>query len=168
MPNISKQLWKEFSNKHIKAYIVDGTAVRQRDIRFTMGGHWLVYDYVPKGEVWIAEELNDFDRRATLLHELREIENMGKGLSYDEAHEIANKIESQARKTGNVDEVLKKEFSRHTGIVVEPTFYNHVKHAFVKGYDLTKQQMSVAKWSHYKNNKSNKVTNKSKSLKIVQ
>lgn len=54
-------------------YTVNGTYVRNKLFTdFTMGGHSYVYDFVPENEVWIDDCLNDIDREATIVHELKE------------------------------------------------------------------------------------------------
>jgi hypothetical protein len=85
-----------------KLYLVDGNAVRKDHIEFTMGGHGYVYDYIPKDEVWIDENLKDKpdDMEATIKHELFEIKKMrDEGLTYDDAHELASNMEKEVRQS---------------------------------------------------------------------
>jgi hypothetical protein len=84
----------------LKIYLVDGNFVRKEHIEFTMGGHGYVYDYIPKDEIWIDENLKQKpdDLAATIKHEIFEVRKMrDEGLSYDEAHELANDMEEQER-----------------------------------------------------------------------
>ncbi len=84
----------------LKIYLVDGEAVRRDHIEFVSGGHGYVYDYIPKEEVWIDDNQKDkpSDMEATITHELYEIKKMREnGLSYNEAHELANVVESEKR-----------------------------------------------------------------------
>jgi hypothetical protein len=82
-------------------YLVDGELVRNEiDIDFTCGGNEAVYpNYVPKGEIWIDDALSALDRTATLLHEIVERNlMMGKGWSYDRAHDAASAAERPFRR----------------------------------------------------------------------
>jgi hypothetical protein len=80
--------------------LIDGEEVRNKiSVDFTMGGHEFVYDYVPENEVWIEDLKSDFDKLCTIIHELVERYIMGKyGTEYEEAHDIATKVEYQIRK----------------------------------------------------------------------
>jgi hypothetical protein len=55
------------------------------------------------------------DRKATLLHELREVREMLKGKEYEEAHnDIANPLEIEARHNpSELDEMLSEELEEH-------------------------------------------------------
>jgi hypothetical protein len=110
-----EQLWKrtqEVARRHphhvngylgqvdgLSIYLVDGHQVKRLCyMDFVEGGHDLVYpDFIPPGEVWIDGRIHVHDRPAILLHELVERRCMECGLSYEEAHEIANEIEMEAR-----------------------------------------------------------------------
>jgi hypothetical protein len=84
----------------LKIYLVDGNAVRREHIEFTMGGHGYVYPWIPIDEIWIDENLKDKpgDFAATLKHEVFEIRKMrDEGLTYDQAHELANVMEKKER-----------------------------------------------------------------------
>lgn len=97
-PELRKEFLREKDG--FKIYLVDGEAVRKDHITFTMGGHGYVYDYIPKNEIWIDENLKDkpADMEATIRHELFEIKKMrDEGLSYEEAHELANAMEKEVR-----------------------------------------------------------------------
>ena len=63
---------------------------------FTMGSHhYAPYSkYIPKGEIWIDDELGEIGREATIMHEVVEYYEMVKnGLDYSHAHEIALRSE---------------------------------------------------------------------------
>jgi len=82
-------------------YLVDGEHVRNElDLDFTAGGNEAIYpNYVPKGEIWIDDALSALDRTATVLHEIVERNLMlGKGWSYDRAHDAASAAERPFRK----------------------------------------------------------------------
>ena len=82
--------------------LVDGATVRASlDPYFLLGGHDLVYPYMPKNEIWIEARLNADERRFTLLHELEERRLMKKGMSYADAHDYALAAErADRRKAG--------------------------------------------------------------------
>jgi len=85
--------------KKLKVWLVDGLAVRNTlNVDFTMGGHGLVYPYIPKNEIWIEESVHPKERKAVMLHELYERNKMNEGYKYDEAHNLANWIEQAVRK----------------------------------------------------------------------
>jgi hypothetical protein len=135
MPNLNKKEWNEYRVGKLKVILVNGTAVRVKDVSFTMGGHNLVYSYVPKGEIWIADELSEYDRKCTLLHEFVEVRWMAQGMKYDDAHIRANSIEGKARHGGDVDKMLKNEMVKLPPIL-EPSIYNGAKHLVTEGSDL--------------------------------
>ncbi|MCX6726370.1 MAG: hypothetical protein NTY75_00950 [Candidatus Shapirobacteria bacterium] len=79
-------------------YLVDGRLVRSNfDINFTEGGHDLVYTYVPENEVWLDNDLSASELSFVLLHELFERSLMAKGLTYNQAHRHASKLEWRSR-----------------------------------------------------------------------
>ena len=89
-----------FKYKDVTIMLIDGEEVRNKiSVDFTMGGHEFVYDYVPENEVWIEDLKSDFDKLCTIIHEIVERYIMGKyGTEYEEAHDIATKVEYQIRK----------------------------------------------------------------------
>lgn len=83
----------------LKIFHVDGSIVRKHiDPEFIFGGHDLVYDYVPKNEVWLDELMDPLDLPHVLLHETTERKHMEKGMSYDAAHDIATAFEKASRR----------------------------------------------------------------------
>ena len=60
-------------------------------------GHWLVYDYVPSGQVWIGNSVLPEERDYIKLHLAVEINLMRIGLKYPEAHAKASRAEWEAR-----------------------------------------------------------------------
>ncbi len=82
----------------ISVWLVEGRLVRSDfDIDFTEGGHDRVYNYVPKNEVWIDNDIMPEERPFVLLHELYERLHMGRGLTYNQAHSHASRLEWSAR-----------------------------------------------------------------------
>ena len=67
-----ERLWKQLENA-VSVWIVNGRLVRSVfDIDFTAGGHDHVYEFVPRGEVWIDDAIVEKERGFVLLHELHE------------------------------------------------------------------------------------------------
>ncbi|MBI1934345.1 hypothetical protein HY464_01345 [Candidatus Peregrinibacteria bacterium] len=71
--------------------MVDGKIVREYlDPEFVLGGHDLVYNYIPKNEVWVEGKMDPREIPFVLEHELEERKRMDtEGLTYDIAHECA-------------------------------------------------------------------------------
>ncbi len=88
---------------------VDGEAVREMSaeaVDFVEGGHWLVYDFIPRGEIWIERLRSSEDEMFILIHEFTEVLAMlGLRLDYDRAHgDIANPFESVCRRYAELSE----------------------------------------------------------------
>ncbi|MFA6495021.1 MAG: hypothetical protein WC246_01920 [Candidatus Paceibacterota bacterium] len=78
---------------------VDGSIVRRHiDPQFVMGGHDLVYPYIPKNEIWIDAKLDPREIPHVLAHESLERDLMSKGKSYDVAHDWATAAEKESRR----------------------------------------------------------------------
>ncbi len=101
-PNqVHLRLWKKLESS-VSVWIVDGRLVRSVfDVDFTEGGHDYVYEYIPDGEVWIDNDLQDAERPYALLHELHERHLMAQGWDYDRAHEDSSRLERRYRKHPN-------------------------------------------------------------------
>jgi hypothetical protein len=71
---------------NLKIYIVRGDLVRSLfNVDFTQGGHDKVYNFIPKNEVWIDDDLYKKEIPYVLVHELHERYLMAKGWPYDSA-----------------------------------------------------------------------------------
>lgn len=82
---------------------VNGYEVRLKlDPLFVMGGHPLVYDYIPKGQIWIDDTSPADEYRYTIAHELHEYELMKKGESYHNAHDFSLALEKKRRRADGV------------------------------------------------------------------
>jgi len=82
----------------IDIWLVDGELVRNFfDVEFTEGGHDLIYPFIPQGEVWIDDDVNDGEREYVVIHELSERGHMNKGLTYNQAHRLALQAELDER-----------------------------------------------------------------------
>ena len=83
----------------LKIYLVDGPMVRRHlDPDFFFGGHYRVYKYVPKNEVWLDSAVTGPELKYVAVHELFELALMKIGKGYDDAHEYANAAEKEARR----------------------------------------------------------------------
>jgi hypothetical protein len=100
LPDLTKvhtRLWKHLASG-VSVWIVDGRLVRSAfDIDFTEGGHDHVYEFVPDDEVWIDNDIDEKERPYVLFHELHERNLMGKGWTYDKAHEDSSAKEYHFR-----------------------------------------------------------------------
>lgn len=84
----------------IHLYEVNGPEVRYHDVDFALGAHWLVKDYIPKGEGWIERVADPIDQCATTGHEVDEIRLMRDlKMPYDPAHAKASEKEEKSRKS---------------------------------------------------------------------
>jgi hypothetical protein len=83
----------------VQVRVVDATKIRDRtDADFIGGGHWLVYDYIPRPQVWIERGFGN-EGRFLLAHELVEVCQMHYlGQSYRKGHRWANLAEGSLRK----------------------------------------------------------------------
>ena len=82
----------------VKIWLIDGRLVRSDFyIDFTEGGHEFVYNFVPKNEIWLDNDLAVAEYPYVLLHELFERSKMAKGMIYNEAHRRASKLEWSCR-----------------------------------------------------------------------
>lgn len=96
VPEIAVKKEKEGS---LTIVTVDGKNVRAYlDPEFILGGHEFVYDYIPKGEIWIDAKTDPAEIPYILLHETVERELMIKGKSYDMAHEYATIADKEERR----------------------------------------------------------------------
>lgn len=88
-----------YSSPVLAVWIVHSELVRDLFyIDFTEGGHDYVYDFVPKGEIWLDHDLTPRERRFVLLHELHERRLMAtKKWEYHKAHHAASCIEHYCR-----------------------------------------------------------------------
>ncbi len=90
---------KIFGMFGFSVWIVSGELVRNSlYIDFTAGGHDKVYDFVPKNEVWIDDDLSEHEIIYILIHELYERFLMVKGRTYNQAHAKALTLEYFSRK----------------------------------------------------------------------
>ena len=94
---VHRQIWKTLPDG-TQVWFVKGRLVRSvYDIEFTEGGHEHVYEYIPRGEVWIDDDIHENERGFVLFHELFERNLMANGMDYDTAHDRASKKEKHFR-----------------------------------------------------------------------
>jgi hypothetical protein len=92
-----ERLWKKLDNG-LGVWVVNGRLVRSIfDVDFTAGGHEHVYEYVPAGEVWIDNDVEEHERPYVLLHELHERNRMAGGWTYRKAHAESSRLEQRLR-----------------------------------------------------------------------
>ena len=111
--------------------IVDGKIVRSYlDPEFVLGGHDLVYNYIPKNEVWVEGKMDPREIPFVLEHELEERKRMDtEGLTYDIAHESALVAERILRR---------KERAAFPGERAYP-FYNLSSREIIKKFYVAQQ-----------------------------
>jgi hypothetical protein len=94
---VHEHLWKKLENG-VSVWIVNGRLVRSVfDIDYIAGGHDHVYEFVPEGEVWIDDAVEEQERGFVLLHELHERNRMAEGLPYSKAHTESSRLEFHCR-----------------------------------------------------------------------
>ena len=91
-------------------WLVNGKKVRAQHIEFVEGGHDLVYDWMPKREIWVDDALHPSEFSAVMIHELYERELMKKGVPYSKAHLRANRVELGVRRKPST---TKRSLIRH-------------------------------------------------------
>lgn len=78
-----KILFKKYT-KNIRIWIARGKIVRSFfDVDFNQGGHDLIYQFIPRGEIWIDDYLYKKEIPFILVHELHERRLMAEGRKYD-------------------------------------------------------------------------------------
>jgi hypothetical protein len=111
------RLIKKYSGK-IKVWVVDGNLVRTLLlIDFAGGGHDKVYDFIPKNEIWLDNDIKKSELKYILLHEMHERYMMAKGMDYRKAHKSATLIEDSSRGTrGKVRPLVRKEIKKNESL----------------------------------------------------
>lgn len=95
---------KKEAKDGLEIQYVDGKIVREYfDPEFVMGGHDLIYSYIPFQTVWFDNRMDKKDIPHVKLHELAERKFMAGGRNYDISHEYATVMEKESRrKAGGV------------------------------------------------------------------
>jgi hypothetical protein len=83
----------------LTVWLVDGEKVRNKyKTDFMEGGHGYVYKWIPDDEIWIEDGLKNNEIPFIVLHEFVERTFMKKNkMKYDDAHDIASKVEWSIR-----------------------------------------------------------------------
>ena len=104
------ELYKRING--FKAYVVDGDLIRtEKDIEFTNFGQHYRHSYIPKNELWLddtAPQGRD-EYKYYIQHMLIEHSLMSKGISYNKASDMANKVEKVARQRDIEDRPIHKK-----------------------------------------------------------
>lgn len=79
----------------VTCWQVDAELVRRIDDDFTMGGHGARYLYIPINEIWIDDGCRNW--QTIFFHEYSERQLMCRGMTYNDAHDIASKVEITIR-----------------------------------------------------------------------
>jgi len=105
-------------NSEIKFHIVNGELVRDEFfIDFTEGGHDKVYHFIPKGEIWIDDDVSKKEISFVLLHEIHERNLMAKGWNYEKAHADSSCLEFFYRHhPKQINQILAREFKKAKNI----------------------------------------------------
>jgi hypothetical protein len=125
MDRIHKRLLRKYS-RAVRVWIVDGELVRDLlYVDFTEGGHDRVYPFIPRGEVWLDDDLAARERGFVILHELHERRLMGRGWPYDgrrrSAHRDASRLEYFCRHhPRQLGRELRKEMEAQTALPGRP------------------------------------------------
>jgi len=108
LQKIAETSWKTFVGNlwdKTKVYLVNGEYVRDelKFAEFIGGGHGYWDKRIPKDEIWIEKEMaGAIDNGSMGVHEIIEYTLMKyKNMSYDEAHKIANSVETIIRELLN-------------------------------------------------------------------
>jgi hypothetical protein len=138
---LNKRELKQYRVGKIRVYKVNGSFVRKNHFTgFTLGGHWLCYEFIPKYEVWIEDVLENSEEEQgfTVLHEFEEIYGMLQGLSYDDSHaRYANVAEGMARHNGKLKSMLKATMLKLNNVTIdEPSHYNGHIHNHKRNHKL--------------------------------
>ncbi len=115
LAKIHKKVLDEYCNDNLTVWLIDGEIVRALyRLEYACGGHDLVYDFIPKNEVWVEEVLDSHERKIILIHELHERVLMSQGKDYLHAHHGATIVESHYRHyPEGIDERLKEEVEKN-------------------------------------------------------
>jgi hypothetical protein len=72
------------------------------DMDFIEGGNGMRYEYIPQDEIWVDQNQDLHNWPSIALHEFIERMLMKDFMPYEQAHELANQAEKQAR-NGELD-----------------------------------------------------------------
>jgi hypothetical protein len=92
----------------VTVYLVDGNLARSYyKTDYTQGGHGYVYPWVPIGQIWVENGVDQRELPFVVCHEYLERRLMRDGgLEYARAHEIASALEYDLRKADGLTRLL--------------------------------------------------------------
>src|SRR3989344_830534 len=95
--DLKKATRRSYEKKGVFIREVNGGMVRKNiDPYFVLGGHHLIYQYIPDGEVWLDAKMPKEVLKYTLVHECVERALMERGANYDTAHDYATATDREA------------------------------------------------------------------------
>jgi hypothetical protein len=120
----------------IKAWLIDGLYARcWYKTDYAEGGHFVVYPWVPKGEIWLETNCDFREQPYIAAHEYLELRMMRDGgLEYEEAHEIASNIEFDLRHEESDLPVAHGRRFRKSDLpaLAAPEVYEHLRVHYLK------------------------------------
>jgi hypothetical protein len=119
----------------IKAWLIDGFWARcWYKTDYAEGGHYVVYPWVPRHEIWLEKDTDQRELPFILAHEYLELRMMRDGgLDYDTAHENASAIEFGLRREESDMPVATGRRFRKSDVpsLVKPEVYEWVEEKFL-------------------------------------
>jgi hypothetical protein len=129
---LKKQEIKQYCTDKLKVYSVNGEFVRNTYMPDFVGGHALIMDFIPSGEIWIADDLKENEVKRLVYFLLVEKKYMVKGLVYEDALRRANQAVSKNKV--NLDRCIQDELGYTRYIIAEPSFSNGASHNLIHGH----------------------------------
>jgi len=120
-----KELLPQYSNDKIKVYKVNQEFIHNDHMPDFVGGHALIMDFIPPGEIWLADDLDDNQTKSTLYYLLVQKRLMAKGVPYKDSIKMAGKLEKEVGNDFEGD--IQNELNESQDII-EPSFSNGAKH----------------------------------------
>ena len=84
---------------HLDVWVVDGAIVR-RDVYpdFGFSGNGFYFQFIPKNELWIDDQVNCAEMEYQLIHQVRERAAMAKGSNAETAYGSGSALQTEARR----------------------------------------------------------------------
>lgn len=118
---VNKKILPQYSTMRLKVYVVDF-----HDAQFQNSGNFCVYDFIPKGEIWISDKLKDKERKIFVLRELYKVRKMCSGMGHDISNSSVNKVMKKVKKMdeNQIDKLIKDEMYQNSTIIFERSHFN--------------------------------------------
>jgi hypothetical protein len=102
-PTKTRELWKTSTGlacpHGLEIFLVDGTHIRNKwDSDFVQGGNGFRYKFCPRRELWVDASTPETEVAFVAFHECHETELMRGGMSYEDAHDRAKRLENKFRR----------------------------------------------------------------------